>query len=129
MGNFLSINYWFSARPGSLDQTALMILTIMLFIFLAVALFIYFTKRTHKRSLYYKLWTSIQNFSITNLFLGIVLVFFSYERIPVLSARILYLVWLVSMIVWAVFIAKHVNKIPKIKENLAKEKEYNKYIP
>lgn len=129
MGNFFNLKYWLNIRPGNLETSAQNTFIVLLVILLATGLAIhwYFVKR--KSGLYVKLWKKIRTFSFTNLVIGLLLLFFTYEYIPFLSARILFLFWGIGMIVWLGFIAHELKEIPKIKEARAKEEEFKKYVP
>ena len=64
-----------------------------------------------------------------NFFVGLILLFFSHELIPFLSARFWFLLWGLGIAVWLVFIFKALVAIPKKKKQIEKEREYKKYIP
>lgn len=128
MNKFLDLHFWFNIRPGNLNQNALLILTIILALFLAVAIIFNFPK-FKKRNLYFKIWRRISIFSITNFIVGLFLLFFAYEALVVLSMRFLFLLWFLEAIIWGVFIILNLRKIPDIKEKIRKEEEFKKYIP
>ncbi|MCX6795922.1 MAG: hypothetical protein NTW06_00290, partial [Candidatus Falkowbacteria bacterium] len=65
----------------------------------------------------------------TNLAIGLLLLFFTYELLPFLSTRILFLIWGIGMLIWLYFIARNLIEIPSLRKERAKEKEYHKYIP
>lgn len=71
----------------------------------------------------------MNTFFFSNFIIGLFMLFFSYEMIPFLSTRVLYLLWLVMMLVWLGFILRDLAKIPKLIEEKKKEHEYKKYIP
>ena len=85
--------------------------------------------KNRKRNLYNKIWNKLHFFSFTNLIIGLVLLFFGYETLPFLSMRFFVLLWGIGMIVWLMFIFKIFNEIPRIKEKMAKEDQYKKYLP
>jgi len=129
MEYFFDLEYWFNLRPESLTAQGqrnffifIIILAIFTFIFIIL-------KSRFKRGLFNRIWKKLYSFNLTNLIIGLFLFFFFYESIPFLSARFWLLTWWLSMIVWIYFIVKELVKIPKIKEELAKEKEFKKYIP
>ena len=62
--------------------------------------------------------------------IGMVLVWFRYERVHVLSARFWLLIWFIGLVTWLVFIFKYqIKVIPKSRLELQKTKEFNKYLP
>ncbi len=128
MGNWLKLNFWLSMNPGGLTQGVIRVIIVFL-ISLFVAVVVLKLLKNRKRNLYNKIWNKLYFFSFTNLIIGLVLLFFSYEMLPFLSMRLWFLLWGASMIVWLVFILKVLNEIPKVKEKMAKEDEYKKYLP
>lgn len=128
MENLFSLQMWLNTRPGSLQPEFQKMLLALLFIFLVLS-FVFNIIKNKKRSLYYKIWQRLAFFSVTNLIIGLILLFFTYELIPFLSMRLWFLLWGTGMLVWAGFVLKAYLKIPEIKEKIAKEKEYKKYIP
>ena len=127
MSNFLTLGYWLDARPGNLEANAQSMYLIFLLILLILSVLSFIFKS--KKGLYAKIWKSLQSFGLTNLAIGLVLLFFTYEMLPILSARVLFLIWGAGMLTWTYFIVKKMIEIPKIKEERAKEKEFSKYIP
>lgn len=128
MGNLLKLNFWFNMTPGNLTQGALRLIIIFLAVLL-IGVVIFKILKNRKRNLYNKIWNKLYFFSLSNLIIGLVLLFFSYELLPFLSMRFWFLLLGLSMIVWLVFIFKVLNEIPKVKAKMAKEDEYRKYLP
>lgn len=128
MGNLLTIKYWLNTRPESLSPLGIKVFIAFVGA-LAIGAFIFYLLKNRKKSLYTKIWQKINSFCLINFFLGLMFLFFVYELIPFLSARILLLFWGAGMLLWLVFIIRFMFKIPKIKEEKEKEKEFKKYIP
>ncbi|MCK5320074.1 hypothetical protein KAJ61_01655 [Candidatus Parcubacteria bacterium] len=128
MGNLLKLSFWFNMTPGNLTEGALRLIVIFLISLLIGAVFFKILKN-RKRNLYNKIWSKLHLFSLSNLIIGLFLLFFSYELLPFLSMRLWLLLWGLGMIVWLALIFKVFNEIPKIKEKMAKEDEYKKYLP
>lgn len=127
MNNLITLNYWFNMRAGELTNTAqwLLVSFIVILAIFYISSYLY----SKKRGLYFKIANRVNSFSITNLIIGLVLLFFTYEAIPFLSMRLWFMVWFISMIAWLFFIIKNLLQIPKLKEALEKEREFKKYIP
>ena len=128
MSNFLTLHYWFNAKPGSLEGVAQKGFYIFLLLLLMGCVATHILKKK-KAGLFLKIWDSLFNFSLTNLIIGLCLQFFTYELVPFLSSRILFLVWGISMLVWLGFTVRKFLEIPKIKQEKAKVNEFKKYIP
>jgi len=126
--NFLSLGYWFNTQPGALVPGAMKLLSVFLVLLFAAAFMAYLRSKNKKDS-YRKIWEKVFNFSLANLAIGLILLFFFYENIPFLSMRFLGLVWLLIMFYWAYFVWKEAKKIPLRKEKRKQEEEYKKYIP
>jgi hypothetical protein len=128
MNNLMTIDFWFNARPGNLISSSLWLFSAFLVLLLAMAIFFNIIKN-RKRNLYNKIWNRLASFSTANLIIGLFLLFFVYETVPFLSMRLWFLLWGLGMAVWLFFIIKIIKDIPSIKEKMAKEDEYKKYIP
>ncbi len=128
MNNLISLSYWFNTRPGNNGAMTFKIFAGLLILFLLTFVFFRIMKK-RKNGPYFKIFSRLSSFSFTNFFIGLFLSFFSYELIPVLSARFWYLLWALGMLIWLMFIAKEIKKIPEKKRKIAEEKEFRKYIP
>lgn len=128
MSEYLSFNYWLHMRPGSVSQAALWQFIIFIGILVFLSLVFYFLKKK-KTGLYYKTWQRLSSYCVVNIIIGFFILFFSFEEIPILSARFWLLLWIIGQIGWLGYILFSLSKIPKIREKLAKEEEFNKYIP
>lgn len=99
---------------------------VIFFIFIFISGFI---KARNKKNLYGRFWQMLNSFCLANAIIGAILLFFTYEAIPFLSARFWFLLWGIEIIIWIVYMARTLIDIPKRKEKLVKEKAYKKYIP
>lgn len=125
--SLLSLSFWFNLRPGSMAQLysyLLMGLIVLLFI-LAIIFFV--AKR--KKSLYRKMLSNLYDFSVSNAFIGLLLLFFNYEIVPFFSARFWFLLWLIVSVVWLYYTLKELKKIPARKKQLEATDEIKKYLP
>ena len=129
MGNFLTWNFWFSARPGVFTGLSLKIILGFIFLLIILSILSGVIKKRWLKSLYASFWSGLYTFFITNAINGLILTFFNYEMVPFLSARFWLLLWAISMLVWLFFICRIVMRIPEKKAQLEKEKEFKKYIP
>lgn len=129
MGNFLTLNFWFNLRPGAFLGSSLKIILGLVFLLIVLALAAGIAKKTQAKNLYAILWNNLYLFFLSNAIIGLILTFFNYEMVPFLSARFWFLLWVISMIVWLVFVCKIIVRIPRRKARLEREKEFKKYIP
>ena len=126
--NMFSIKFWFTMRPGDLPMLAIQIMAGFLLLLIVLAFFSFLIKK-RVRGPWQKIWQMLNSFSISNIIVGIFLIFFGYERLPFLAMRIWLLVWALTMIFWLVLVARKAFKIKSARQKIDKEKEYNKYIP
>jgi hypothetical protein len=129
MGNFLTLSFWFSLRPGVFIGSTFKVIAGFVILLMVFALIAGFGKKKWSKSLYAVLWSNLYYFFLTNAVIGLVLIFFNYETVPFLSARFWFLLWAISLMIWLFFIYKVIVKIPQRKARLEKEKEFKKYIP
>lgn len=103
-------------------------LLIGLIIFLIItAIVLFIVKR--KKGLYKRLFNNLYDFSVSNAFLGLLLLFFNYEIVPFFSARFWFLLWLIVSLVWLYNILKELKKIPARKKLLHVTDDIKKYLP
>jgi tryptophan-rich sensory protein len=129
MGNLIKLSFWFNSRPGELlpfMQKFFIVFSVLLLVMAVSALVM---KKQNPKSVFRKTRNRLINFGFTNGIIGLVLLFFTHEMIPLLSARLWYLIWIICMIVWLYFIIKELREIPKLREQLAMEKKLKQYIP
>jgi glucan phosphoethanolaminetransferase (alkaline phosphatase superfamily) len=127
MKNLLTIKYWFSVNPGSLNSSGLNLLIIIIALLFLISIVSIILKR--KRSLYRGAFNSIYNFSIANFIIGLLFLFFHYENIPFFTARFWLAIWAIGLVVWLAFIGKKIKKIPEKRKEIEKEQEKKKYLP
>ncbi|MEI6597086.1 MAG: hypothetical protein WCL13_02650 [bacterium] len=129
MGNFLTWNFWLSARPGAFTGFSLKIVLVFIFLLIILSVTSGVIKKKWSKGLYSSFWSGLYTFFIANAVIGLLLTFFNYEMVPFLSARFWFLLWAIGMLVWLFFIFKIAAKIPGKRALLEKEKEFKKYIP
>lgn len=129
MGNFLTWNFWFSARPGAFTGLSLKIVLGFIFLLIILSIASGVIKKRWFKSLYSSFWSGLYTFFLTNAIIGLLLTFFNYEMVPFLSSRFWFLFWAIGMLVWLFFIYRIAVKIPGKRAQLEKEKAFNKYIP
>lgn len=127
--NLLKLSFWFNIRPIPLLPIYNKAFTG--FVILLGVLFIasFFIKKAYKKSLYGKVLEDIYSFLFSNFGIGLILLFFNYEMIPLLSARFWFILWALEMGLWIYMIVRDAKKIPARKEQFDKEKEFKKYLP
>lgn len=128
MSNFFTPSYWFNMNPGSLDTKFLIAFAIFLLVLFVMIFALMVMKKTQSGA-FFKVYDRLQGFAIGNFIIGLFLLFFTSQLVPVLSSRFWFLLWLIGMGVWLWFISQHVVKIPEMKKKREEEEEFQKYIP
>lgn len=129
--NLLSINFWFQMQPDMfipwVGMTFLVVFTVMAIV--GVVAKIYgvkagldkFVRRAVERA---------GNLLLTMGLIGLLIYFFTFEHVPILSMRLWLLVWLLSALAWVWSIARYVRvDIPAKRELMAERERLNKWIP
>ncbi len=127
MQNLLTGHFWFSLRPEPLLPLFTKLFLAFLIILLVAAVITAIAQK--KKGLYKNVWKKAYNFSASNLVIGAILFFFNYERAAFLSARFWLALWLITMILWLLWIVKSLRQVPLRKKEREKEQEFKKYLP
>lgn len=127
MKNLITLNYWFNLRPETLLPYAEKLFLGFLVLLLLAAIITGILKK--RPSIYRGLIKRAYIYSLSNLAIGLVLLFINYESIPFFSARFWLGGWIIIMIIWLIYILKGLSIIPQQKKQLEQEKEFKKYIP
>jgi len=90
---------------------------------------VYFFMVKKKKGLYRNFFSKIYNFCISNVIIGLLLLFFNYEIVPFFSAYFWYLIWFISSVWWFIVIMLNLKKIASRKKELAQKDEITKYLP
>ncbi|HLD81824.1 MAG TPA: hypothetical protein VJA22_01285 [Patescibacteria group bacterium] len=130
--NFFTFSYWFSLVPGSLDSATQTFLSFF-FTFVLIVWVVGKMLAAEKSStdkLLARVYRKIGTLGVTMGILGFVILFFFYQNVYLLNARFWFLLWILILAFWIWKIVHlHRVKIPKIKENLREQQEYEKYLP
>ena len=129
MKELLNLNYWFNSRPEPLWPNQDKMLMVIFGSLVLVCVVTFFLKKRSGQDPYRKLWTGLFGLGWTNLLIGAVLLFFSYEMVPFLAARFWLLLWAIEAGVWLGFLIRGAAKVPATIAQLEAEKKYKQYIP
>lgn len=128
MLNLLSLKFWFAMRPGILLPVYSKALVVFI-VLLAVSALVFPFLGKRGENAYNKIWRGLSGFSLSNVIIGLIILFFNYEMIPLLSSRFWFLIWGAEMAIWLFFITRAAQEIPKRKKRIEEEKKFKKYIP
>lgn len=127
MPSILTLQFWFNLRPGSMETAPKIFLLIFLIFLLLVSIIFFVAKR--KKSFYKPAFSSLYNFSLSNLVIGSALLFFNYELVPFFSAYFWYLIWFLVFIWWLIGILKKIKRLLIKKREVREEDTIKKYLP
>ncbi|MFA5754651.1 MAG: hypothetical protein WC905_04910 [Patescibacteria group bacterium] len=127
MKNLLTSHYWFNLRPEALTPPVQKIFIGFLLLLVIAAII---AAVTRNRGGIYRGWLKrAYSFCASNTVIGLFLLFFNYEFVPFLSARFWLGLWALIMLIWLISLLKSLKNIPRIKKQVATEKELKKYLP
>lgn len=127
MNNLLTLSFWFNLRPPAMLDIFNYSFIAVLFLFLFLSILSFYYKK--RKKIYKSFWLKFYDFSASNLIIGLFLWFFSWQEVPFLSARFWLIIWAILIILWFIFIYKHLKKIPIKLQKIEEEQKFNKYIP
>lgn len=127
MSTLLTLTFWFNLRPGSMGTTPRNIFLGLIILLIAIVIYTFIAKR--KKSAYRSIFANVYNFSISNVIIGLMLLFFNYEVVPFFSAYFWYLIWAIVIICWSISIALKVKKTLLKKKDQTEADEIKKYLP
>lgn len=131
MVNIFTFDYWFMMQPlmfvGWASVVLLVLFTAMTV--LGIAGIVYGMKANLDKFLRRAVERS-GSLLVTMGLVGLMLYFFAYERVPMLSMRIWYIMWLAILGFWAWGIWRYVRvEIPAKREMKAERDRLNKWLP
>lgn len=127
MSTLLSLSFWFNLRPGSMSGLSKNIFLAFIVALIIFAIITFIAKR--KKGSYRRFFSSIYNFCVSNVLIGLMLLFFNYEIVPFFSAYFWYLIWVVVMIIWLFNILLTLRKTMTTKKEQTGADEIKKYLP
>lgn len=132
MKQFINPLFWFDVRP--LPFLALFFWPLLIICLAALVFGIIFTILRHRRFknnfLIKKILTKSGRWFYSFSLIGLALIFFRQQMVLYLGMRFWFAIWLLSHLVWLVFILKFILlEVPKAKKEIARKKEFEKYLP
>ncbi|MBI5369649.1 hypothetical protein HZA85_00435 [Candidatus Uhrbacteria bacterium] len=129
--SFLSPGYWFSLRPalvGGLTGNIIFSAFVILFVLGIVSRIV--AKQKSQERFVRDLGARAGSLLATMGLLGVLLYFFSFERIPMLGARFWYLFWVIGAIVWIIFLVRYARvTLPQRQQRDQERAQLRRYLP
>ncbi|MCX6793338.1 MAG: hypothetical protein NTY12_04945 [Candidatus Falkowbacteria bacterium] len=129
MNNLISLSFWFNSRPEPVTIVGQKVLAIIAIVSLVLYIVVILRAYSHKLAIYKSSIDKLLPFFITNIIITVYIVFVNYELIPVLRARLWYIIWFIVVAFWLFLIVKDFFRKTKRRESLSKEAELKKYLP
>lgn len=127
--NFLSLKYWFNLNAGTLHEPIETLLIIFIIISFGLIFIFKHFKETKHKNLARSFWASLARYSTNNTVIGFILLFFTFERVLLLSARFWFLIWLAYIIWYPLHKYKQIAFNESKREMSKRNEEFQKYIP
>lgn len=129
--NLLNYQVWLDISPGPFLSGSFRVLTILFTVFLIGALI---ARRISQFETIDKLkkiaWRRVSSMLFWMGILGMIYLFFVFERVPIFSMRFWFLIWAAGVLVWLGFIVKYIKvDIPQKERELYNRWRFNKYLP
>ncbi len=123
------LQYWFSANPGFLsDATAIGFAIFFGLFFVAWFLLFRYAKFNPLDKPQRIVAGKVKTMLLMMGFIGYVLLFFSYQAVPLLSMRFLFLVWGLGAILWTYLIWHFATTaVPHMRDAIQKKEQMAKY--
>jgi hypothetical protein len=131
MSPLLSLGYWFSLTPPPFQPWVERALLIGFGVFFVAGIAVWIIQMRGKQSKYLKraLGRAASLLAWTGL-VGLFLWLCAYEGVPLLTMRILYVLWLVWVLIWGWFIVRYVwVEIPALEARGKEREEREKWLP
>jgi MFS family permease len=126
----LSLSYWFSYYPGALSGFYFWLILGLSGVSVVVGIILFATSSLFKDLSSKRIVKRLGKLLATLGILGLVSFFFTQTNTPLLGSRFWFLLWLITSIVWLVFILRYVFKIaPRERETRERNQVYSKYLP
>jgi len=131
MNRLLTLNFWFDVFPEPFAKWILIACLIILGLILAGAVYCFWRQGlSGLTNPIRKLYIKLGNWFLSLSLIGLALVFFKYELVPYFGMRIWLPLWGLICLIWFLFIAKYwFRDLPKIKAEIERKKNLNKYLP
>ncbi len=131
MSNIFSLDFWFRLHPISLSPTfsrAFFVLFALFIIFGSIATMV---ARKRKEDMFLmRIYRKIAAMLTTMGWVGMMILFFSYEELYLLGARFWFLIWGLGVLAWIGSIVYYAKvHVPREREQYQSKVSANKYLP
>ncbi|MDD5438128.1 MAG: hypothetical protein PHC70_03220 [Patescibacteria group bacterium] len=129
--NLLTLNFWFQMQPPMfLAWVNIFFLVVFAAMVIVGIIAKVYAVKSNLEKLLRRAVHRAGNLLLTMGLIGLLICFFTYETVPILSMRIWLLVWLGSAIAWAWSIIRYVRvEIPAKHEMQVERERVNKWLP
>ncbi len=128
----LNYQYWINPTPVPLGPSLVGKIVFFLGWILVIAIALHVAERVIRKNdkLKSRMVAMFSSVLYNAFFLGLVILFFAYEQIPILGMRLWSLLWLIVLVFWlARTTAKVLREYPQRRDYIARMSELRKYLP
>jgi MFS family permease len=126
----LSLSYWFSYYPGAFSGFIFWLVLGLSAAGVVIGIILFATSSLFKDLSSRRIVKRLGKLSIVSGILGLVSFFFTQTNTPLLGSRFWFLLWLITGIVWFIFILRYAFKVvPREREARERNQIYSKYLP
>jgi len=128
--HFFNPSHLFNLRPQAMEIKAIIILAVIFGLTIIAGIVAKIMSSKIKDGLKLKAYRRMYHLGLSMGIIGLVYLFFAWQGVTLLSARFLILIWFIVLVVWIGFIVKYLIKdVPKLRNNIEKQRNFEKYIP
>jgi len=128
----LTLDFWIDKKPPLLTSLFQQLFFYSFGAMVVLALIISILVKQKKKTDPWlaKGFQKISSWCLTMGIAGLIILFFSFEQVVLLSMRLGYIIWLIAALAWLVWIVIFfVRIVPRKKAEIQEKKELGKYIP
>jgi hypothetical protein len=127
---FFKPSHLLTLRPPAMQLRAVIILAVFFGLIIVGGIISRVLVKKTKDGLKIKAYRRLFSLGLTMGITGYIYLFFAWQGITLLSARLLLVIWVLTLITWLFFIVKYLTKeVPKLRQDINNKRTFNKYIP
>ena len=133
MNSIFSLSFWFEYAPTAYKTATIITLFTVFLITIGIAIYATWQIKNQKKQrlpIQAGFFSRLASACYTMGIIGLILAFFSYERVALLGSRFWYIFWVIAFGVWIYFIIRYkTHVIPEKIKNWEARIQNNKYLP
>lgn len=120
----------FTMRPPAMQLKTVLILAGFFGLFVVLGIISKIITKKTNDGLKLKGWLRLFYLFTSMGLIGLGYLIFAWQGVTLLAARFWLIIWLITVIVWLIFIGIYMfSKVPKLRAKIKKQRNFEKYIP